>query len=294
MNSVPSFRYYNCRVPRARDEAGEDGFALVLVLWALLLLSVLAGSFLIEARTSRSVASSGATQLRGRLIADGAINRAIMSLTDVRDPLRLLLDGSTRIIRLSDCDIQLRVESENGKVNLNAAPTSLLALLFRSVDVAPDDADTLAARAVAWRSALSESAQRDEIALYRDAGRIYRPRFAPFRSVAELRLVLGMTNALQDALTPSMTVWSSDGAIDRSVAGEAMLRVLEAGGDSLAGSQRSARDTGQAAGAGRAPAVGEAVTIAARLEFAEFAVERIAVIQIAGDRREPYRVLAWH
>jgi hypothetical protein len=90
------------------------------------------------------------------------------------------------------------------------------------------------------------------------------------------------------------TVWSGDSAIDRSVAGDAMLRVLEGAGDSLAGAQRVARDAGKAAGAGRALAVGEAVTIAVRLEMPDMIVERTAVIQLAGDRREPYRVLAWH
>jgi general secretion pathway protein K len=294
MNSVPSFLSYKRFVRRANAEAAEEGFALVLVLWALLLLSVLGGSFLVEARTTRIVADTAAVQLQGRLMSDGAINRAIMALLDVRDPLRLSLDGSTRVIRLFDHDIRLRVESESGKANLNAAPLSLLAALFRGADVPPGDADALAARVAAWRTPASENARSNEAALYRQAGRAYRPRFGPFRSVGELRLVLGMTDALQAAMAPLTTVWSGDSAIARSVAGEAMLRVLEGQGDSLAGSQRVARDAGQAAGAGRPLAVGEAVTIAARLELPDLVVERTAVIQLAGDRREPYRVLAWH
>lgn len=294
MNSVPSSPFFRRFVRRARDKAAEEGFALVLVLWALLLLSVLGGSFLVEARTTRIVADTGAAQLRARLISDGAINRAIMALLDMRDPLRLPLDGSTRIIRLFDRDIRLRVESESGKANLNAAPLGLLTALFRSVEVSPEDADALAARVVAWRTPSSDNARGDENALYRDAGRSYQPRFGQFGSVGELRLVLGMTDALQAALAPLTTVWSGDSAIDRSVAGEAMLRVLEREGDSLAAAQRVARDAGQAAGAGRVLAVGEAVTIAARLEMPDLVVERTAVIQLAGDRREPYRVLAWH
>jgi general secretion pathway protein K len=294
MKSVLSSLFSIRFVRRASDEVAEQGFALVLVLWALLLLSVLGGSFLLEARTTRIVADTSAAQLRGRLISDGAINRAIMALLDMRDPLRLSLDGSTRVIRLFDRDVHLRVESESGKANLNAAPLGLLAALFRSVDMPPQDADMLAARVVAWRTALPENARNDEIALYREAGRSYPPRFGPFRSVGELRLVLGMTGALQAALAPLTTVWSGDSAIDRSVAGEAMLRVLESGGDSLAAAQRVAREAGQAAGAGRALAVGEVATITARLEMPDLVAQRTAVIQLAGDRREPYRVLAWH
>lgn len=290
---MPNFHFFRLYDPAA-GKAADEGFALVLVLWALLLLSVLCGSFLVEARTTRIVADTGGAQLRARLISDGVINRAILALLDARDPVRVSLDGSSRTIRLFDCDIDLRVQSENGKVNLNAAPASLLATLFRSTGVSQEDADGLAMRVVAWRTEASQKAQDDEAGRYLEAGRSYRPRFGPFRSVGELRLVLGMTDALQSGLTQLTTVWSGDGAVDRSVASGVMLRVLEVAGDSLAASQRVARDAGHAAGDSRPLAVGEAVTITARLETPAFVSERTAVIQVAGDRREPYRVLAWH
>jgi hypothetical protein len=102
-----------------------------------------------------------------------------------------------------------------------------------------------------------------------------------------------MTDALEAAVAPLATVWSQDGSIDRSVAGEDMLRMLETSGDTLAASQRAARAAGQAAGANRPASVGEAVTITATLEWTDFTLSRTAVIQIAGNRQEPYRVLAW-
>jgi general secretion pathway protein K len=144
-----------------------------------------------------------------------------------------------------------------------------------------------------WRAPSVGTARSEAIAVYQNAGRRYGPRFAPFRSVGELRLVLGMSDALQAAVAPVTTVWSRDGSIDRSVAGEALLRVLETNGDALAASQRAARARGSAAGANRPAAAGEAVTVAATLESKDFVLERVAVIQVAGDRREPYRVLAW-
>jgi hypothetical protein len=81
---------------------------------------------------------------RPLLVSDGAINRAIMALLDMRDPLRLPLDGSMRVIHLFDRDIRLRVESESGKANLNAAPLALLAALFRRDDQPPAPARRLA------------------------------------------------------------------------------------------------------------------------------------------------------
>jgi len=276
-----------------RREKGEEGFALVLVLWTFLLLAVLVGSLLLEARTSRTVAATGAEHLRARLILDGAINRAILALLDARDPLRLPLDGAVQSIPLFGRNIALRTESEAGKVDLNAAPPRLLAALFAGEGVSPADAGLLASRVATWRAPSVGTARSEAIAAYQDAGRPYGPRFAPFRSVGELRLVLGMSDALQAAVAPLATVWSRDGSIDRSVAGEALLRVLETNGDALAASQRAARAKGSAAGANRPAALGEAVTIAATLESKDFVLERVAVIQVAGDRREPYRVLAW-
>jgi general secretion pathway protein K len=278
----------------ARGELGEEGFALVLVLWGVLLLAVVGGSLLVEARTSRMIAATASQQLRARLIADGAINRGIMALLDVRDTLRVSLDGTAQSIRLFDTNILLRAESEAGKVNLNAAPLSLLIALFEGQGLSPAEASALAARVVTWRTAAAGTAQTEGIAFYQQAGRPYGPRFAPFRSVGELRLVIGMTDALQSAVAPLATVWSNDGSVDRSVAREDVLRILETAGDTLAASQRAARNTGQAAGANRPAAVGEAVTLTAALETADFVLSRVAVIQIAGNRQEPYRVLAWH
>jgi general secretion pathway protein K len=274
-------------------EKGEEGFALVLVLWTFLLLAVLVGSLLLEARTSRRVAATETEHLRTRLILDGAINRAIMALLDSRDPLRLPLDGAVQSIQIFGRTIALRTESEAGKVDLNAAPPGLLAALFAAEGVSPAEAGLLAARVATWRAPSVGTARSEAIAAYQDAGRPYGPRFAPFRSVGELRLVLGMTDALQAAVAPLTTVWSRDASIDRSVAGEALLRALETNGDVLAATQRAARAKGSAAGANRAPAVGESVTVAAAMESKDLVLERVAVIQVAGDRREPYRVLAW-
>src|ERR1051326_3986561 len=294
-SSAPSFPCCARNVvPTVAHEKGEQGFALVLVLWTFLLLAVLVSSLLLEARTSRTVAATGAEHLRARLILDGAINRAIMALLDARDPLRLPLDGAVQSIQLFGHKVALRSESEAGKVNLNAAPPGLLAALFAGQGVPPAEAGLLAARVATWRAPSLGMARSEAIAAYQDAGRRYGPRFAPFRSLGELRLVLGMTDALQAAVAPLTTVWSGDGSVDRSVAGEALLRVLETTGDGLAASQRAARAKGSAAGANRPAAVGEAVAIAAALESKDFVLERVAVIQVAGDRREPYRVLAWH
>ena len=128
---------------------------------------------------------------------------------------------------------------------------------------------------------------------YGAANRNYGPRFGPFRSEDELRLVLGMTDRLKAAMAPLVSVWSLDSEIDRSVAPGRVLEALESGGDTIAQSQLDARKAGHAAGADRPPSIGEPLTIVARVETPDLIIERKAVIQIGGDRRAPYTVLAW-
>lgn len=272
----------------------DKGFALVVVLWALLLLSVLAGSFLLEARAARTVAASVAAQFRSRIAADAAINRAIMALLDPGDPLRFPLDGTVRDIQFLGHRIGLSCESEAGKVDLNTAPVSLLATIFRAQGLADEQAEALATQIVVWRTPLRNSSGEDAVALYREAGRSYGPRFGAFRSIGELRMVIGMNDALQNVLLPFITVWSRSSMIDRSVAKEGLLHVLKDANDNLAAGHLAARQTGRAAGWDRPPALGEVLTITARLKVAGTPIIRTAAIQIAGDRNEPYRILSWH
>jgi len=280
---------------RQHDARRNDrGFALVLVLWALLLLTVLGASLLVEARATRTVAATGSVRLKAQLIADGAINRVVMAVLDPRDPLRLSLDGTMQAVSFLGHSVELATESEAGKINLNVAAPNQLADMFRAAGVAPADAASLAARIVAWRTSASESDRADIVRQYDEAGRTYGPRFSLFRSIGELRLVLGMTDALQSAVAPLLTVWSESADIDRSVARADVLQVLEAAGDDQAGRQLEARKMGQAVGTDRPVKPGEVVTVTASVAMDGLAVSRVAVIQIAGDPHEPYRVMAWN
>ena len=276
--------------PRRGD--GEAGFALVLVMWVLLLLGLLGAGLLHEARMTRQQAASVSRALQARAAADGAIRRVILGLLNPRDPLRWPLDGTRRSVILFGRPIQVQVASEAGKVDLNAASPDLLAALFRGAGLGPPEAADLAASVVAWRQPAPASAD-DPDAPYRDAGRPYGPRHGPFRAVGELRLVLGMTDPLQEAVRPLVTVWSHAPGVDRGTAGNDMLDLLAQAGDGGAGLQRTAREHGEAAGADRPPAVGEALAITAWLEDGGWVTERRAVVQLAGSRKEPYRVLSW-
>jgi general secretion pathway protein K len=271
----------------------RPGFALVAVLWLLLLLSVIGGMLLRGAESERDGALTEIALTDARLLADAGINRAILSVANPQDPLKWRLDGTAQTLHLLGHDVDVSVESEAAKIDLNLAPRDLLAALFRSRGVAPGDAGDIADRIVAWRSPLAPGEPDEAADRYRDAGRSYRPTHEPFGSIDELRLVFGMTDALQAGLVSAVTVYSRNPSVDRQVAGTIVLRALEEAGDTLAASQRAARDKGHASGVDRAPVLGEALRITARVANGQVTVLRTAVIRVTGDRRVPYWVLAW-
>jgi general secretion pathway protein K len=271
----------------------DSGFALVLVLWVALLLSIVAGSLISDVRTEGMRVATEITALQARLAADGAINLAILSLFDASDPNRWRIDGTPRDIRVAGQPVTIRVTSESGKIDLNAAPESLFASIFLTEGLSAVDSESLADRVVTWRSPLPSVAIDGDKAMYRDAGRTYTPRHAPFHSVGELRLVLGMTDSLQSALTPLITVYTNSPNVDISVAGDGVLRVMSAAGNRFAASQLAARSLGNAAGANRAASLGEPLTIEASAARGPLKADRLAIIRAQASRDEPYQVLSW-
>jgi general secretion pathway protein K len=266
---------------------------VVAVLWFLMLIAVIGGSLLRQVRSDRALATNAVALVEAQLLADAGIRRAILSLIDPQDPVRWQLGGAPRSVSLFGHEITVRVDSESGKIDLGAAPSLLLSALFRSQGVAPGEADLLATRIIEWRTPATVAETDETSDPYRAAGRAYGPRHGPFRSVDELRLVLGMTERLQEAVAPLVTVYSRSPSVDRRVATDGVLRVLEEGGDGLATSQREARQRNEAAGADRLPVPGEAVRIEAHVEADGFSVLRSAVVRLTGARIQPYWIMAW-
>ncbi|HVX57577.1 MAG TPA: hypothetical protein VHA37_07650, partial [Candidatus Saccharimonadales bacterium] len=163
----------------------------------------------------------------------------------------------------------------------------------RSQGVAPAEAEQLADRVVAWRTPLRPGLPDDAADPYRDDNRRYGPRHGPFRSIEELRLVIGISDALQKTVAPLVTVYSRTPDVDRQVATAAVLNALVEMGDRLAETQRDARERGQASGVDRAAQMGEAMTIRSQLTDGDTVMVLTAVVRLTGDRRMPVWVLRW-
>jgi len=194
----------------------EEGIALIAVLWALTLLSIIAASLSWDARTNARIARNMADNAAARAAADAGIQRAILDLlgpgADLVPPgadRTLLADGTAYAWHFADSDVRISVQDESGKINLNDAPEALLAALLVSVGVDPDKSQSLADAIADFRDADNLTHLHGaEAADYRAAGLAWGPTNAPFEDVEELQQVLGMTADVYELVAPDLTVYT--------------------------------------------------------------------------------------
>lgn len=271
----------------------EEGFSIVLVLWFLVLLGLLGANLLREARATYYAVSTDIVRLQAQAAADGAINFVVQNLLDPLGSTPHSLSGEFTNIRLLDRDVAIKVEDEAGKIDVNTANFPLLSTVIQGVGVPPREADFISENVVAWRSPQNTTMMDDLDKPYLEAGRSYGPRRGPFRAIPELRLVLGMTDAIQAAVVPFTTIWSDHADIDRGAASDTILGLLATVGDSLAVSEIQKRKSSSNVGTSSRPVLNHTFSIIARVTSTNVVVERRAVVRFVSRKRKPYVVLDW-
>jgi general secretion pathway protein K len=176
----------------------------------------------------------------------------------------------------------MTIEDTANAVNLNTATPPLLRAMLRAVGAGEARAGELAAAIVDWREKGDGPAAIRKRQQYLAARLAYAPPEAPFRSVDELGLVVGMSAELLATLKPHLTVWSSYGPARTSadpVIRTAMQRVRQEGGDL----PDDEDDDG--------PRV---LAITARLASEGAGIARYAVLRLdPTDKDRPCAILAW-
>lgn len=203
------------------------GFALILTIWAMLLLSGLAASLAFAVRVETQAAIAVVDQLRGEAIVEAGIRRAILALAAATPTARWLTDGRRYPIRWPGAKLSVRLRSESGKIDLNFAPAELLGGLFRTVLDDDIDSEALASAVIDWRDRDQHSSVRGaEAPAYVSAGRDYVPADGPLMSVAELGQVLGFTSNMVERLRPYVSVHSRRPRVDALAADAVVLGAI--------------------------------------------------------------------
>jgi general secretion pathway protein K len=281
----------------------SQGIALVAVLWIVMLLAVVGAAVISETHSEYRATRNVTNQAVANALADAAINRAIADLMESPEHRQWRPDGTIRRFVFEGMPVNLSIQDELGKIDLNYAPDEMLAGLFQSVGLKPYEVAALVDSIGDWRD--EDDLRRlygAEASQYRDAGRSYGPRNGLFQTIDELRLVLGMTDMLFKRLEPALTVYSQNRGVDVETAPREVLRALPRMDDAAieqimrARAARAAGGTDQLRGATALSAnlAGRAFAIRAAIELANGSnFIREAIVRPTFNPQKPVIVQAW-
>ncbi|WP_177229354.1 type II secretion system protein GspK [Dyella sp. OK004] len=185
----------------------ERGIALLVVLWACTLLAVLLGGFATLARTESIQTRYLSSRVQLRYLAEAGAMRALAECVS-RSGGRWVGDGRPYSFHIENHDIDIRIQDELGKVDINAADPRLLQRLFMAAGQDEASATRLAANIQETRDAGAKLFREEGTKRYAAAGLEVGPRYREFDMPEQLQTVLGMTPALYRKLAPAITVWS--------------------------------------------------------------------------------------
>jgi general secretion pathway protein K len=205
----------------------HNGFALVLVLWVMSLLTIMAGSFALTMRRESSIVAGIKDNAGIVAIAEAGIAVAEMMLLHPDQNKRWRADGNIYEITFGDTKVRLRLLSEAGKIDINKAGQPLLQALMGQTQLEEKQQLKLIGAIMDWRDPDDllniEGAEKKE---YKDAGLKYQPRNKPFQTVEELQMVLGMDEQVFNWLQPIITVYSGQAQVNPKLASAKVLSIL--------------------------------------------------------------------
>ena len=186
----------------------SGGFALLVVLWTLVLIAFIVAHLTASGRTEIRIAGNLVADAVAEAADDGAIFAAIFNQLEPNPDQRWPLNGQAHEIIIGNSRVKVQLEDEAGRVNPSTASPALLEALLRTTGSDPESARRLAAAIGEWvGSAPAPRPQNAQLADYRAAGLDYGPPGEPFETLDELGRVLGMTPAVLAAIRPHLTLF---------------------------------------------------------------------------------------
>lgn len=182
----------------------QRGVALLLVLWVLALLATLLAGLLGWVHLQNRQALWQRQQTQALLAAQAGVGMAVLAQLN-RDPQQhWTADDQPHALRFDGAQLVVSLRSEQGKLDLNAAPADAFAHLL----------------AACGASAPLSQHVAQSLEQRRGGGR------APLRMVEELRELPGMTQPLYRCAAGEVTLWSGQPMPDARMASAWLRRAL--------------------------------------------------------------------
>jgi general secretion pathway protein K len=270
----------------------ERGAALLLVLWATLLLAALLVGVAASSRSHSQAALYGAEHARAELAAQAGLAQAIAGLRAPDQQHQWVPDGRPYAFAFDGAKVTIRVVDVSGMADLNAAPAATLRGIFQAAGVDALRAGQLADAVVSSRGGVPGKPGQ------------------PFRAIDELARLPGMDLALFGRIENAVTVYSGRNFPDASYAGPLVLASLRGIGAAQAETQVDARrrsparrgaGNGQAFGAvangplvaGYGGVVERVFSLAEMPDGNRAALDVTIRLALTGTQARPYKVLDW-
>ncbi len=181
----------------------QRGSVLILVLWVLTLLSLIAGFYAVDARINRNLSQFEAENLQTREIVSALLTILSLRLSDaetqkdvVWEEGQFTPDGMPHRIKIGPHEVLFILEDEHGKIDLNTAQESDIALGIGLIlgDNDQKFVEQLADAVLDWRDTDNiprPNGAEDEV--YEEKMPPYKAANRPFSMLEELLAVEGIT-----------------------------------------------------------------------------------------------------
>jgi general secretion pathway protein K len=265
----------------------QDGMALVLVLWLVVLLSVMAAGHSRNVRTDTTLASRQVQSAKARALAEAGINHVILEMLAADSDRKLPVDGSLFNVRVGDEVVTVAIRDASGFVDLNGAGPDLLDAALGACGIDETARRDLVDTILDWRdkddlSHLHGVEDDDYVA----AGVAWTSRDAAFEAIDELKYLPGVSQSLYDCLSPFVTVYSGSGGLNMEYAPPALVAALTGEDVPTAGS-------GSSANGANSPKDGTFHIYASAVGTTGVIASIEAVVKVSRTAKTPFTVIDW-
>jgi general secretion pathway protein K len=203
----------------------ERGFALLIVLWTMALLTLLLIQLTASGRSETQLARNFRNNAVTEAAADGAIYETVYNL--MRSGNARWTTEGRHTLAVPHGIAEITINNLAGRINPNLSAPELLTATLRELGVEERPAAALGTAIVEWRSPGRRATRASQ---YQSAGRDYAPPGRPIADLQELSGVLGMTPHILAGLTPHLSLYNPNDP-DPAFADAVVLQALRSVGE---------------------------------------------------------------
>lgn len=270
------------RWPKGKRE-NEQGIALISVLWALMILSIMVMTVFTIASVQGHYSDNMAHKAQAEALADAGIYLSIQKLSERGSARKFPEKLSTLQFQYGGKDIKVRLIPETGKIDLNMAHEVLISAVLGYHGV--DDA-TASEIAENIRYLRTDSTEK------------------PFKIVSDIRRFKVIDAQLYRCIEPYLSVYSNRLGVNYATASDDMRNMIKWADKVRWGGQNWLEISGTATGSlvsgtrsvlqQSGSHAGKAYTLQAEVDVSEdVSIQRTAVIRMTGNRSTPFWVYRW-